>query len=50
MTLIALRLWREGLGTPEEILAMPSNHVLDAWEYVRFLEEYEETATELNKK
>lgn len=28
---------------------MPSDIVLEAWEYVKFLEEYEETAMELNK-
>jgi hypothetical protein len=28
---------------------MPSDLVLEAWEYVKFLEEYEETAMEINR-
>ena len=47
--LISLRLAKEGFGTVEQILAMPTDLVLAAWEYVGFLGEYEETAIELNK-
>lgn len=28
---------------------MPSDIVLETWEYVKFLEEYEETVMEMNK-
>ena len=50
-TLMVLRLAREGFGggDPERILSMPTNHVLDAWEFVNFQAEYEETTMELNK-
>ena len=48
-TLISLRLWKEGLGTPREVLALPVDEVLTAWAYVKFRDEYEETAAELNK-
>lgn len=47
--LMALRLSKEGFGTLEEILAMPADLVLAAWEYVGFLGDYEETAMEINR-
>jgi hypothetical protein len=46
---IALRLAKEGFGSPESILAMPVDVVLAALEYSTFLAEYEETAMELNR-
>ena len=50
-TLMALRLAREGFGggDPARISAMPTNMVLDAWEFVNFQAEYEETTREMNK-
>lgn len=47
--LIALRLAKDGLGTPQQILEMPSDIVLSALEYLTFLNDYEETMIELNK-
>lgn len=49
--LIALRLAREGFGggDPERILGMRADLVMDAWEYVNFQADYEETLGELNK-
>jgi len=47
--LIALRLSKEGFGTLDQILAMPADLVLSAWEYVGFIGDYEETAMEINK-
>lgn len=46
-----LRLAREGFcgGDPERIEAMPSDMVLDAWEFMSFQTEYEETVMEMNK-
>lgn len=46
---MALRLSKEGFGTLEEILSMPADLVLAAWEYVGFLGDYEETAMEINR-
>ena len=50
-TLMVLRLAREGFGggDPERILSMPTNHVLDAWEFLDFQSRYEATTMELNK-
>jgi hypothetical protein len=50
-TLMVLRLAREGFGggDPERILAMPTNHVLDAWEFLDFQSRYEATTMELNR-
>jgi len=50
-TLMALRLAREGFwgGQPERIQQAPLDLVLDAWEFVNFQAEYEETTIELNK-
>jgi hypothetical protein len=47
--LTALKLAKEGFGTPEQIEQMPTDIVLDAIEYVTFLGDYETTAAELNK-
>lgn len=47
--MVALRLAKEGFGTIEQILAMPSDHVIDCLEYVTFLGDYETTFMELNK-
>ena len=50
-TLISLRLAREGFwgGSPEKVLRAPTEQVLNAWEFVNFQNEYEETLVELNK-
>ena len=49
-SLIAFRLAKEGLGTPEQILAMPANLVLDALEYAGFLSDYQDTMIALNRE
>jgi hypothetical protein len=41
-TLVALRLAKEGFGTPEQILAMPADVVVDAVEYALFLSDYQD--------
>lgn len=48
--LVALRLAKEGFGTPEAILAMPTDIVLSALEYAGFVGDYEETMIEMNKE
>jgi hypothetical protein len=48
--MVALRLAKEGFGTPEQILAMPADLVLDALEYVGFLADYQETQHQLNRE
>jgi hypothetical protein len=47
--LIALRLSKDGFGTPQQILEMRSDIVLSALEYTAFLGDYEDTMIELNK-
>lgn len=47
--LIALRLAKDGFGTPQQILEMPSDIVLSALEYLGFISDYEDTMIELNK-
>lgn len=49
--LMSLRLAREGFGggDPEKIENMPTDVVLDAWEFINFQGEYEETVMEMNK-
>ena len=46
----ALRLARVGYGTPEEIMRMPSDIVMKALHYEKFLEDYEQSFVELNAK
>ncbi len=48
---MTLRLAHEGFGggDPERIENMPSDIVIDAWEYYSFLNDYGETAIELNR-
>lgn len=48
--LAALKLAREGYGTPEAILQMPADIVLAAIEHSNFIADYESTAVELNKE
>ena len=48
--LAALKLSKEGFGTPDQILNMDADLVLSALEYSNFLGDYETTAAELNKK
>ncbi len=50
--LLSLRLAREGYGggDPEQVEAMPSDVVLDMWEFLNFQSEYEETAMEMNRQ
>jgi len=48
-TFIALRLSKEGYGTPLEILRMPTDLILDTLHYTIALAEYEETLIQLNK-
>lgn len=45
------RLAREGFwgGNPELIWAAPADKVFEAWEFVNFQSEYEETMGELNR-
>ena len=49
--LYPLRLAREGFwgGDPQKIHEAPTNLVLDAWEFINFQAEYEETSLEINK-
>ena len=46
--LVALRLSKEGFGSPVDILAMPTDIVLAALEYSTFISDYEQTAHVLN--
>ena len=46
----ALRLAKAGYGTPVELLTMPSDVVLYAVAYERFLQEYEATFLALNRE
>ena len=46
---VALRLAKEGFGTPGAILEMPADLVLDAMEYAGFLADYQETVIRLNR-
>jgi len=46
----ALKLAREGYGTPEAILQMPADIVLAALEHSTFVTDYESTSAELNKE
>ncbi len=46
--LVAVRLAKEGYGTPEQILNMRADAVLAALEYVSFVGDYEQTAHVLN--
>lgn len=47
--LTALRLAKEGMGTPAEILAMPADIVLAASEFSEFVADYRDTVEEMNK-
>ena len=47
--LVALRLSKEGFGTPTEILAMPVDVVLGALDFSKFSADYESAYIELNK-
>lgn len=47
---MALVLSQRGIGTVGEILRMRTDLVLDAWGFVRFIDEYAETEEALNKK
>lgn len=47
--LIALRLSKEGFGSPTEILEMPTDLVLAADEFSRFCAIYRETTEEMNR-
>ncbi len=47
--LIALRLAKEGFGSPEDILEMRTDTVLAALEYCEFLVDYEITQSEISK-
>jgi hypothetical protein len=47
--LIAVRLAKEGFGSPVAILRTPVSMVLDMLNYSNFLADYSETAGELNK-
>lgn len=46
---ITLRLVKEGFGSFAEVEAMPSDAALDAFHYLGFLSDYQETYGELNK-
>jgi len=50
-TLMSLRLAREGFGggDPAKVMSMPTNTVFEAWEFVNFQSEYEETVREMNR-
>jgi hypothetical protein len=46
---LALRLVKEGIGTLNEVLAMPADLFLDALEYSNFSATFQETHAEINK-
>lgn len=50
-TLLSLRLAREGFwgGNPQAVLNAPTDQVLDAWEFISFQADLEETTLELNR-
>ena len=48
--LVALRLSKEGFGTPTQILRMPVSVVLGALNYSQFIVDYQNAYTELNKQ
>lgn len=47
--LLAVRLSREGFGTPEQILRMPAPLALDCLEFCNFTADYEQAFQTLNK-
>ena len=47
-TMNVMLLAKEGFGTPEELLQMRADIVLDSLEYVRFTKDYERRFRELN--
>lgn len=47
--MIALRLAKEGYGTPQQILEMPADLVADILDHSQFTADYEATYAELNK-
>ena len=47
--LVAVRLAKEGYGSPEEIMRMRSDLVLDALEFSGFCSDYEATYVHLNR-
>lgn len=47
---LALRLSKAGYGRPDEILMMPTNIVMSALHYEKFIKDYEEMFVEINKK
>lgn len=49
--MLALRLSKEGFGSVTEIMEQwPADRFLDAVEYSRFLDEYQETHVEMNRQ
>ncbi len=48
--MVALRLCKSGYGRPDQILRMPTDVVLTALEYERFLKDYEAEFIELNRE
>jgi hypothetical protein len=46
--LVALRLSKEGFGSPVDVLAMPTDIVLAALDYSGFISDYEQTSHSLN--
>lgn len=49
LDLITLRLVKEGFGSFSEVEAMPSDAALEAFHYLGFLSDYQDTYSELNK-
>lgn len=47
--LLAVRLSKEGFGSPASILASPTRHVLAMLNYSNAMADAQETAAELNK-
>ncbi len=48
--LIAIRLSKEGFGSPEAIRNSPAPYVLAMLNYATFLADFNETATEMNRE
>jgi hypothetical protein len=49
LDLLALRVVQERFGSWNEVMAMPVDVVVDAFHYLKFQQEYQETYVEINK-
>lgn len=49
LDLIAMRVIQGGYGSWPEVMEMPTDSVMDAFHYLCFQSEYQETYTEINR-